>query len=113
MKKSMVLLVAALIAFGALTDARGSGFTGNQDVNITYRQFSYWAFIHDYTTGLRESNTPGFIAFDTELAYVNQAQGVHVAYIYLADFGRYTTAQALRHIVFPPWVIYDFFIPIL
>ncbi|MGD9613211.1 MAG: hypothetical protein AB7V22_09970 [Kiritimatiellia bacterium] len=113
MNKRAVLLVAALIALGSLADALGSGFTGNQQVNITYQQFSYWAFIHDYTTGLRESNTPGFIAFDTELAYVNQSVGVHVAYIYLADFGRYTTAQAFRHVVYPPWIIYDFFIPIL
>lgn len=113
MKQTLVLLVAVLIAFGALTVAWGSGFWGNQQVNITYRQFSYWAFIHDYTTGLRESNTPGFIAYDTDLAYVNQGSGVHVAYIYLADFGRYTSAQALRHIGFPPLIVYDFFFPIL
>lgn len=109
MKKSAVLLIAALITFGTLTDALGSGFWGTQQINVTYRQFSYWAFIQDYSTDTRESNTPGFIAFDTELTYVNQSSGVHVAYIYLADFGRYPSAQALRHVPIGAFIIYSWF----
>ncbi|MGD9611629.1 MAG: hypothetical protein AB7V22_01855 [Kiritimatiellia bacterium] len=98
MKRFTVLLIAALILFGVLPNSFGSHMSGTQDVNFTYLSYSYWAFIHDYTTGLRESNTPGFIAYDSELVYENQYGGVHVAYVYLPAIGAYTSAQALRHV---------------
>lgn len=98
MKKLAVLLIATLMLLGTLPCSYGSHMSGAQDVNFTYRSYSYWAFIHDYSTGSRESNTPGFIAYDTELAFDNQYGGVHVAYMYLPAIGTYTSAQALRHI---------------
>ena len=110
MKRFTVLLIAALILSGSLVDALGSGISNEQSLNFKYNTYSYWAFIHDYTTGLRESNTPGFISYDTARAFANQYTGVHVAYIYMPYFGKYMSAQALRHIVFQ-WIIYPF--PIL
>ena len=104
MKRFAVLLIAALVLSGFLVEARGSGVSNDQQVNFTYNTYLYWAFIHDYSTGLRESNTPGIINYDYSLAYDSQYTGVHVAYVYIASLGQYASAQALRHIVFL-WLI--------
>lgn len=107
MNKRTFLLIAALILSGSLVGSLASGVSNVQQLNFKFNTYAYWAFIHDYTTGLRESNTLGFIAYDSALAFDNQYTEVHVAYVYMPYFGKYMSAQALRHVVFE-WIIYPF-----
>lgn len=100
MKKSAVILVAAMILLGSMATAQAS----NAYVSYTQRCYftyytgcSYFAFIYDYTTGYQESVTPGFIGYDTYLSFNAQApvaMTTHVAYIYNVSNGRYTEAMA-------------------
>ncbi len=68
---------------------------------FTYSGNSYYAFIHDYSAGLQESATPGFIGYNTYLTFNAQNPGpgttIHVAYIYNTNVGRYTQALAVLH----------------
>ncbi|MGD9611967.1 MAG: hypothetical protein AB7V22_03610 [Kiritimatiellia bacterium] len=100
MKTGLVLLVAALILLGGRASVcRASYVAENQVVAFTYMCYAYWAFIYDYTDGVREAATPGFVSRDYMLAYTSDPFDVDVAYLYDTYNGRYVQALALRNIV--------------
>lgn len=100
MKKSAVLLVAAMILLGSITTAKAANayVSYSQRCYFTYYTgCSYFAFIYDYSQSLQESVTPGMISYDTYLSFTAQAptaMTTHVAYIYNSSLGRYTEAMA-------------------
>lgn len=101
MKTGSILLLSVLSLFLLLAPASaGKPFISlDQSVNFSANDYLYWAMIYDYTSGLRESDTGGFIDLDHTLTYELVTYGeVHVAYLYDSDFGRYIEAQALRNV---------------
>lgn len=97
--KKMILLALSLPLLGALFPAQASYVAGEQQVSFTYASNSaYWAFIWDYTAGIRESATAGFTSQDTALAFYNNWNDVQVAYIYDSSAGRYIEALAIRDV---------------
>lgn len=97
--KKMILLALSLLLLGALIPAQASYVSGGQHVCFTYAANSpYWAFIWDYTAGVRESATTGFTSQNTTLAFYNNWNDVQVAYLYNSFDGRYTEALAIRDI---------------
>jgi len=98
MKKSLVVLISALILLASLSVASATPYiSGGQQVNFTADNSLYWAMIWDYTNGLKESDTGGYINVDSYLMYVC-AMDVQVAYIYDVASGRYNEALALRDV---------------
>lgn len=75
----------------------GSAFSRTQRLYCTYSGSAYFAFIYDYSSSVQESTTPGFIGYDTSLAYAAQypvTMTTHVIYLYDSAAGRYTQAIA-------------------
>ena len=100
MKRFMLLgVIAALLVCATATSTRGSYISSSQRVYFTYYSSSYWAMVYDYSTGYRESATPGYINYSGYLTYSLRYWDVQVAYIYDTAYGRYTEALALRDVV--------------
>jgi hypothetical protein len=98
MKKSAVLLVAAMVIFGSFQMANASYMSVNQRIYFTVYAYAYYAFIYDYTSPHQESVTPGFIGYDSYLTFIAQnpvPQTTHVAYLYDSGLGRYYEAMAV------------------
>lgn len=99
MKKIAVLFAAAMIVLGSMTTAKASSYMSlNQRFYFDYISSSYYGLIYDYSAGLTESTTGGFISYDTYLTYYAQGPGsgitTHVAYCYDSYYGRYVEAMA-------------------
>ncbi len=74
-----------------------SHLSNTQRCYFTFAGNSYYAFAYDYSAGLLESVTPGFISYDTYLSFNTQnptSMTTHVTYIYNTDAGRYTQSKA-------------------
>jgi len=97
MKKIAVILATAMIVLGTITAAKASFMSASQRFYFQYYTYAYYGFIHDYATGLQESNTGGLISYNTSLSYSAQypvSITTHVAYIYDSGAMRYVEAMA-------------------
>ena len=76
----------------------GSALSASQRCYFTYSGNSYFALVYDYSAGLQESATAGFISNNTYLTFTAQSPSpsmtTHVGYVYNTNVGRYTEAMA-------------------
>jgi len=100
MKKTMIILISALILLGSISVASASFIASGQRVYFesTGSGDYYWAMVWDYTLGYRESATSGYINYDAYLLWSCAYNSVQVAYIYDVGNGRYEEALALRDV---------------
>lgn len=100
MKKTLIVLISAMILLGSISIASASYITTAQRVYFTSSSSSdyYWAMIWDYTIGYRESATSGYYNYNVYLGYNCGWNSVQVAYIYDVGNARYEEALALRDV---------------
>ena len=100
MKTALILLITAVILLGSLAPASALPYLSiDQLIHYTANGAFFWAMIWDYTSGKRETATPGAVNYDSSLAYRMPNYGeVHAAYLYDWAAGRYIEAQALRNV---------------
>ena len=100
MKTGLILLITAVMLLGLLAPVGAVPYiSSDQLVNYTANGAFFWAMIWDYTSGKRETATPGAVNYDSSLAYRMPNYGeVHAAYLYDWAAGRYIEAQALRNV---------------